>query len=231
MHGFDTFAVTPRRLGDLRRPLRPLRLPRRQEPAEPARRRRVDAGRRTCASTRSSRCRALAPGAEEFMPPADTGIWLPPQRTFSVGRSTAARSWPSARMHVEAGIERDIARRDDRVRARVQPAGRQPARHALRLDARPPPHARTLLRRRTAARVEANGYAAGVKTVIAERVHGSVEYSFARAERNPLDDARVSRAVRADAAPDRSTSGCTTSRRRSKPTCRKRPRASPCSAG
>ena len=33
----------------------------------------------------------------------------------------------------------------------------------------------------------ANGYAAGVKTVIAERVHGSVEYSFARAERNALD--------------------------------------------
>src|SRR5207247_734738 len=26
---------------------------------------------------------AQAPGAEEFLPPADTGIWLPPQRTFS----------------------------------------------------------------------------------------------------------------------------------------------------
>ena len=26
---------------------------------------------------------AQAPGAEEFLPPADAGIWLPPQRTFS----------------------------------------------------------------------------------------------------------------------------------------------------
>src|SRR5204862_81884 len=26
---------------------------------------------------------ALAPGAEEFLPPLDTGLWLPPQRTFS----------------------------------------------------------------------------------------------------------------------------------------------------
>ena len=27
--------------------------------------------------------RALAPGAEEFLPPGESGIWLPPQRTFS----------------------------------------------------------------------------------------------------------------------------------------------------
>src|SRR5262249_48603335 len=26
---------------------------------------------------------SLAPGAEEFLPPSSTGIWLPPQRTFS----------------------------------------------------------------------------------------------------------------------------------------------------
>src|SRR2546427_2701393 len=26
---------------------------------------------------------AVAPGAEEFVPPADSAIWLPPQRTFS----------------------------------------------------------------------------------------------------------------------------------------------------
>src|SRR5262249_59475674 len=27
--------------------------------------------------------RALAPGAEEFLPPAENGIWMPAQRTFS----------------------------------------------------------------------------------------------------------------------------------------------------
>ena len=39
-------------------------------------------GDRFRASATASR-RSVAPGAEEFLPPGDTGIWLPPQRTFS----------------------------------------------------------------------------------------------------------------------------------------------------
>ena len=41
-------------------------------------------------------------------------------------------------------------------------------------------------------RVDATGYGAGFKTVFAKRVHGSVEYSFARAERNPATALRIS---------------------------------------
>jgi outer membrane receptor protein involved in Fe transport len=50
---------------------------------------------------------ALVPGAEEFAP-SITGIWLPPERTFSSlaadGRFTAERT-----RHVELAVERDLA--------------------------------------------------------------------------------------------------------------------------
>jgi hypothetical protein len=50
--------------------------------------------------------REVAPGAEEFIPPT-TGLWLPPERTFSpVGR---AGFLPERLDHFEAGIEREWA--------------------------------------------------------------------------------------------------------------------------
>lgn len=124
--------------------------------------------------------RALAPGAEEFMPPADMGIWLPPQRTFSAaidGNPLVAER----ALHMEAGLERDItADTTISVRAFSQHVDNQlvtlftPATLGHYFVANSGP-------------VEANGYAAGVKTVIAERVHGSIEYSFARTQRSPGD--------------------------------------------
>ena len=48
--------------------------------------------------------REVAPGAEEFIPPT-TGLWLPPERTFSpVGR---AGFIPERLDHVEVGVERE----------------------------------------------------------------------------------------------------------------------------
>jgi len=50
--------------------------------------------------------REIAPGAEEFLPPS-TGLWLPPERTFSpVGR---AGFLPERMTHLEAGLEREWA--------------------------------------------------------------------------------------------------------------------------
>jgi hypothetical protein len=124
--------------------------------------------------------RALAPGAQEFLPPADTGIWLPPQRTFSAAVDGSPLVAERA-LHLEAGIERDLtATTTLSVRAFSQHVDNQIV---------------TLFTPVTLGHyfvansggVVANGYAAGVKTVIADRVHGSVEYSFARAERNPLE--------------------------------------------
>ena len=51
--------------------------------------------------------RAIAPGAEEFVPPVDAAIWLPPQRTFS--SLAEDRALEAERTdHVAVGIERDI---------------------------------------------------------------------------------------------------------------------------
>jgi len=50
--------------------------------------------------------REIAPGAEEFLPPS-TGLWLPPERTFSpVGR---AGFLPERMNHMEVGVEREWA--------------------------------------------------------------------------------------------------------------------------
>src|SRR5262249_35503980 len=60
--------------------------------------------------------RALAPGAEEFLPPAETGIWMPAQRTFSslgpAGRFEAERT-----THIGLGMERDFGMSTVAVRA------------------------------------------------------------------------------------------------------------------
>ena len=51
--------------------------------------------------------RASAPGAEEFVPPS-TGLWLPPERTFSP--LVGARGFvPQEMEHVEVAAEREWA--------------------------------------------------------------------------------------------------------------------------
>ena len=50
----------------------------------------------------------VAPGAEEFLPPADTGLWLPPERTFAAF-SLQGGLHPERTRHLEVGIERDLA--------------------------------------------------------------------------------------------------------------------------
>jgi hypothetical protein len=131
--------------------------------------------------------RALAPGAEEFMPPTDMGMWLPPQRTFSAVIDGSPLVAERAQ-HVEAGLERDItARTTISVRAFSQHVDNQLMTFfGLEEPGRPPATLGHYFVANSGP-VDANGYAAGLKTVIANRIHGSIEYSFARAERNPAD--------------------------------------------
>jgi carboxypeptidase family protein/TonB-dependent receptor-like protein len=136
-------------------------------------------------SARLSR-RAAAPGAEEFVPP-DTGIWLPPQRTFSSldGQSplTAERT-----LHVEASVERDLGPATVSVRAFRQQVDDQLV-TLFGVDQPGQPNA--VLGHYFVANtggVDATGYSAGIKAVIASRVHGSVEYSFAQASWTPADN-------------------------------------------
>jgi hypothetical protein len=130
--------------------------------------------------------RAAAPGAEEFVPP-DTGIWLPPQRTFSSldGRSplTAERT-----LHLDAGIERDFGPATISMRAFRQHVDDQLV-TLFGIDQPGQPNA--VLGHYFVANnggVDATGYSAGIKAVIASRVHGSVEYSFAQTSWNPVDN-------------------------------------------
>ena len=140
--------------------------------------------------------RALAPGAQEFLPPADTGIWLPPQRTFSAAVDGSPLVAERA-LHLEAGIERDLtATTTLSVRAFSQHVDNQIV---------------TLFTPVTLGHyfvansggVVANGYAAGVKTVDrgpCARLGGV----FIRSRRTqPARDVRVFRHVHAGAGPTR----------------------------
>jgi hypothetical protein len=124
--------------------------------------------------------RSLAPGAEEFVQP-DSGIWLPPQRTFS-SLDDRAPLVAEKVTHVEVGVERDIAPGATvSVRGFHQHADDQLV-TLFGIDQPGLPSA--MLGHYFVANngpVDATGYGAGFKAVIASRIHGSVEYSFARA--------------------------------------------------
>jgi hypothetical protein len=181
MHGFDTFAVTRALIvtygADYGRydylNDSSLLSPRVAATIIPAEHVRITA--------RLSR-RAVAPGAEEFVQP-DTGIWLPPQRTFSSldGESPlqAERT-----LHVDAGVERDFGATTVSVRAFHQRVDDQLV-TLFGVDQPGQPNA--VLGHYFVANsgaLDASGYSAGIKAVLASRVHGSIEYSFAQANWN-----------------------------------------------
>ena len=127
--------------------------------------------------------RALAPGAEEFVQP-DTGVWLPPQRTFSSldGRPMVAET----STHVEAGIERDLAPGTTvSIRAFHQHTDDQLV-TLFGVDQPGQPSA-TLGHYFVTNNgpMDATGYGAGVKAIFASRVRGAIEYSYARASWGP----------------------------------------------
>ena len=53
----------------------------------------------------------VAPGAEEFLPPADTALWLPPERMFTAF-SPLSGLHPERIRHVEVGLEVDLTEHD-----------------------------------------------------------------------------------------------------------------------
>lgn len=124
--------------------------------------------------------RALAPGAEEFLPPAEGGFWLPPQRTFS---SFDPRSPYRAEQttHTEAALERDFGVSTVTVRGFRQHVDDQ-------LTARfgtSPDHADVRLGHYVVGNVgdvDATGCSLAVRTVFARRVQSYFEYQLASAE-------------------------------------------------
>jgi len=130
--------------------------------------------------------RALAPGAEEFMPRFDSGVWLPPQRTFS---SLTGRPLEAERTdHAEIEIERDLAATTVSVRAFKQQVEDQLV-TLFGLDMLGAPSALGHYFINNSGDVSASGIGAGLRTAIGGRLRGSVEYTVARARFTQADSA------------------------------------------
>jgi hypothetical protein len=131
----------------------------------------------------------LAPGAEEFLPPGDTGIWLPPQRTFSA-IDPAHRFESERSLQTSVALERDFGASTVSVRAfRQRTADQLVALFGTELPLQPSAKlGHYFVANLSQAR--ADGYSAGFRTLIANRVRGSVGYTTALAELGPADELR-----------------------------------------
>jgi hypothetical protein len=133
--------------------------------------------------------RALAPGAEEFLPPAETGIWMPAQRTFSSLRG-ADRFEAERTTHLALGVERDFGLSTVSVRAFSQQTVDQlVALFGARMPDEPGAPAGHYFVGNVGD-AQATGCTAEFRTLIGARVHGSVAYSFADAELMPASELR-----------------------------------------
>jgi TonB-dependent receptor-like protein/carboxypeptidase family protein len=123
--------------------------------------------------------RAVAPGAEEFMPRADAGILLPPQRTFS--SLVPGRPFEAERTnHVEVEVERDIASTTVSLRAFRQHVTDQIV-TLFGVSTLEAPSAVGNYLLGNIGDVDASGVSAGIRTAFADHVHGAIEYTMTRA--------------------------------------------------
>ena len=132
--------------------------------------------------------RSIAPGAEEFLPPGDAGLWLPPQRTFSSfanGRSLEAEHTT----HVEVEFERDLGSASTVSVSAFQQYVTDQILTVFGLDM--PGQAPANLGHYfvgSEGDVDTRGLTAGVRTALTDRVRASVGYSLARAQWKGADD-------------------------------------------
>jgi hypothetical protein len=123
--------------------------------------------------------RVVAPGAEEFMPRMESGVYLPPQRTFAPLDPTQPLQ-AERTDHVEGGVERDIAAMTFSVRAfRQRIADQQVTLFGVDMASAPSHLGHYFIS--NAGDIDVSGISAGIRTSIGGRVHGSVEWSTMRA--------------------------------------------------
>src|SRR6185295_6141108 len=133
--------------------------------------------------------RALAPGAEEFLPPLEPGLSLPPQRTFSsLSEGQPLRAEHTTHLDVEAA--HDVG--DSTVSARVfhqHVNGQLVTLFGVDSPDGPGAHLGHYFVSSNGD-VDAIGWSAALRSAaLAHRVHGSVEYSRTRARWYPTADA------------------------------------------
>jgi hypothetical protein len=135
--------------------------------------------------------RMVAPGANEFRPPSESGPWLPPARAFHPLVPEAPLRPERLRRHA-AGIEREI-RADTTTVVRVE-WFRESTRHQMAtlfgLDDRSDVGRYDVA---TVGSVRVTGWRLQAESEIGPHVHGRVEYAEGRAE---WDDARGVAALR-----------------------------------
>ncbi len=181
-HGLRDRLVVGERsdLAGLRGAVRQVRL-HRQVAAQPAR---APDGRarstRVRVSVGASR-RALAPGAEEFVPSMVAGTWLPPERTFAPIKGTTFV--PERTRHLDVAVEHDLT---DSTMVGVRAFTQRTKDQIVTL------FGMGALERQTsdlghywvgtAGDVDARGYTVSIRQVIARRIRGSVDYTVATAE-------------------------------------------------
>ena len=126
--------------------------------------------------------RTIAPGAEEFLPPGESGIWLPPQRTFS--SLTAYRQLEGeATTHFAVEIERELAGASlvSIGAFRQYVADQLVTMFGLDLPGQPAASVGHYFVG-DFGDVDARGLTAAFRTGVADRVQGSVEYTMTRAD-------------------------------------------------
>ena len=138
--------------------------------------------------------KVLVPGAEEFAPSV-TGLWLPPERTFS-SLAYDGRFTPEHIRHMQIGIERDLAAG---VTVSLRGFDQRVDNQLIEIFDIVPGRNETPLGHYYVASggdVDARGWGAGMTHEVPGYVRGTIEYTVTTAYWDPASDMTMTRAVR-----------------------------------
>ena len=138
--------------------------------------------------------KALVPGAEEFAPSV-TGVWLPPERTFS-SLAHDGRFTPEHVRHMQISLERDLA---SGVIVAVRAFDQRIDNQLIEIFDAVPGRAEAALGHyyvATAGDIDARGWGASMMHEVPGYVRGTIEYTVTEAFWDPTSDTSMARAVR-----------------------------------
>lgn len=119
----------------------------------------------------------VAPGAEEFLPPAADSPWLPPERTFSSLFGVRDVMRAEDVQHLEVGAAREFGREAYARTIRVRAFRQQTTDQMVTLFGSRKPSDLGHYRVAQAGEVQVDGWAAGVEGVIVGSLSGAIEYT------------------------------------------------------
>jgi len=138
--------------------------------------------------------KGLVPGAEEFAPSV-TGVWLPPERTFS-SLAHDGRFTPEHVRHAQVSVERDIA---SGITVSLRGFDQRINNQLIELFDTVPGGAAAALGHyyvATAGDIDARGWGAAMTHEVPGYVRGTIEYTVTEALWDPSSDTSLARVVR-----------------------------------